>query len=131
MLNKIILSLGSNQDQEKNMAEAVRILRNQFVSIAFSNSVYTEPIGLTGSAPFLNRVAVAYTSEQPDEIKHLLKRIKYKLQRMPDDKNFGIVPIDIDLLQWNELILKPDDLRRYYIIEGIRALENEEFKQMK
>ena len=32
MLNKIILSLGSNQDQEKNMAEAVRILRNQFVS---------------------------------------------------------------------------------------------------
>ena len=50
---------------------------------------------------------------------------------MPDDKNFGIVPIDIDLLQWNELILKPDDLRRYYIIEGIRALENEEFKQMK
>ena len=116
MLNKIILSLGSNQDQEKNMAEAVRILRNQFVSIAFSNSVYTEPIGLTGSAPFLNRVAVAYTSEQPDEIKHLLKRI---------------VPIDIDLLQWNELILKPDDLRRDYIIEGIRALENEEFKQMK
>ena len=131
MLNKIILSLGSNQDQEKNMAEAVRILRNQFVSIAFSNSVYTEPIGLTGSAPFLNWVAVAYTSEQPDEIKHLLKRIEYKLQRMPDDKNFGIVPIDIDLLQWNELILKPDDLRRYYIIEGIRALENEEFKQMK
>ena len=131
MLNKIILSLGSNQDQEKNMAEAVRILRNQFVSIAFSNSVYTEPIGLTGSAPFLNWVAVAYTSEQPDEIKHLLKRIEYKLQRMPDDKNFGIVPIDIDLLQWNELILKPDDLRRDYIIEGIRALENEEFKQMK
>ena len=131
MLNKIILSLGSNQDQEKNMAEAVRILRNQFVSIAFSNSVYTEPIGLTGSAPFLNWVAVAYTSEQLDEIKHLLKRIEYKLQRMPDDKNFGIVPIDIDLLQWNELILKPDDLRRYYIIEGIRALENEEFKQMK
>ena len=113
------------------MAEEVRILRNQFVSIAFSNSVYTEPIGLTGSAPFLNQVAVAYTSEQPDEIKHLLKRIEYKLQRMPDDKNFGIVPIDIDLLQWNELILKPDDLRRYYIIEGIRALENEEFKQMK
>ena len=131
MLNKIILSLGSNQDQEKNMAEAVRILRNQFVSIAFSNSVYTEPIGLTGSAPFLNRVADAYTSEQPDEIKHLLKRTEYELQRMPDDKNFGIVPIDIDLLQWNELILKPDDLRRYYIIEGIRALENEEFKQMK
>ena len=131
MLNKIILSLGSNQDQEKNMAEAVRILRNQFVSIAFSNSVYTEPIGLTGSAPFLNQVAVAYTSEQPDGIKHLLKRIEYKLQHMPDDKNFGIVPIDIDLLQWNELILKPDDLRRDYIIEGIRALENEEFKQMK
>ena len=52
MQNKIILSLGSNQDQEKNMAEAVRILRNQFVSIAFSSSVYTEPIGLTGSAPF-------------------------------------------------------------------------------
>lgn len=50
---------------------------------------------------------------------------------MPDDKNFGIVPIDIDLLQWNELIFKPDDLRRDYIIEGIRALENEEFKQMK
>lgn len=128
MLNKIILSLGSNYDQEKNMTYAEHILRNKFVSIAFSHSVYTEPIGLTGSALFLNQVAVAYTSEQPDEIKHLLKSIEYSLQRKPGDKIIGIVPIDIDLLQWNDLILKPEDYKRDYIIDGIRTLEYDGFK---
>lgn len=128
MLNRIILSLGSNYDQEKNMADAERILRNKFVSIAFSHSVYTEPIGLTESAPFLNQVAVAYTSEQPDEIKHLLKNIEYILERKPGDKKNGIVPIDIDLLQWNDLILKPEDYKRDYIIDGIKTLEYEGFK---
>lgn len=128
MLNKIILSLGSNQDQEKNMADAVRILRNLFATITFSDSVYTEPIGLRGSAPFLNQVAVAYTSEQPDEIKHLLKRIECSLQRKPEDKNSGVVLIDIDLLQWNDLILKPEDIKRDYIMEGLRILGNEGIK---
>ena len=68
MLNRVIIGLGSNLDKEKNMAAAVRLLEDCFVSIRFSAAVYTEPVGMNNPALFLNRVAVAFTSEEPDRL---------------------------------------------------------------
>lgn len=123
MLNKIVLSLGSNKDQEKNIAEAGRRLSGCYDSICFSEPVYTEPIGICCTGLFLNQVAVAYVEQQPEEVITLLKSIESDLQRTPQGKAAGIVPIDIDLLQWNDRVLKPDDMERAYIVEGLHSLE--------
>ena len=37
-------------------------------------------------------------------------------------KHQGIVPLDIDVLQWNEQILKPADMKRDYVREALRSL---------
>ena len=42
--------------------------------------------------------------------------------RKPEDKSLGIVIIDLDLLVFNHIIKKPDDLNRFYIQEGIKEL---------
>ena len=57
-----------------------------------------------------------------EEVKAILKKIEKILGRTQEDKKRGIIAIDIDLLQWNHQVLKPDDLQREYIQKGIEAI---------
>lgn len=125
MLNKVIVGLGSNQDKEKNMAHAVELLRDYFVSIRFSGAVYTEPVNMLNPSLFLNQVAVAFTEEEPDEIIKYFKSVEKQLGRMPEDKLKENIPIDIDLLQWNDRVLKPSDIQRSYIQTALLMLSDE------
>ena len=128
--NRVLLCLGSNWDKEKNMERAAEMLRAHFVFIQFSQPVYTEPIDCPLSTTFLNRV---YSEESPARIKDVLKDIECCIGRKPEDKSCGRVPIDIDLLQWNDQILKAEDLTREYVLDGICSLlaagENDEWCQ--
>ncbi|MEG1544915.1 MAG: 2-amino-4-hydroxy-6-hydroxymethyldihydropteridine diphosphokinase [Tannerellaceae bacterium] len=121
-MNRIVLGLGSNRDSIQNIERATARLRAHFVSIRFSEAVYTEPINCLDPALFLNIVAVAESPDGPEEVRSVLKDIEYALGRRPEDKAAGRILIDIDLLQWNDRILKPDDLEREYIRAGLHSL---------
>lgn len=129
-LNRIILCLGSNRDKERNIARAAGRLGVCFTSFRTSEPVCTEAVDCPGAAPFLNQIAVAYTPLHPDEIKPVLKQIEGDLHRSPSDKQCGSIPIDIDLLQWNDQILKPGDMARWYVRDGIRRLLADEGEQV-
>lgn len=122
MLNKVILCLGSNRDKENNIELADQLLRDHFVSIRFSEAVYTEPMNMRNPSFFLNQVAVAFTTEKPDEIIDAFKQIERLLGRVATDKLEENIRIDIDLLQWNDCILKPLDLQRPYVQSALRVL---------
>ena len=101
MWNNVILCLGSNTDCEANLKSAVSLLRAYFGSIRFSEAIYTEPIGLSDSGLFLNQVAVAGTNASLEEVRRAVKAMEKRLGRMSDSKQKGKIPIDIDLLLWN------------------------------
>lgn len=115
MLNRVIISLGSNRNSEANIALADDLLCDYFISVYFSDIVYTDPIGEIQNGLFLNQVAIAYTPECPEEINKAFKQMESRLGRTPESKGRGDIPIDIDLLRWNDQILKPDDLQREYV----------------
>ena len=115
MRNNVILCLGSNTDCEANLKSAVGLLRGYFGTIRFSEEAYTEPVGLPGSGLFLNQVAVAGTEASQEEVERALKDMEKRLGRMPDSKQKGQIPIDIDLLFWNGTILKPADWEKEYV----------------
>lgn len=108
------------------MALAVGCLRERFPSLRCCAPVYTSAVDCPGAETFLNQVAAAYTPYTPGEIRSMLKQIEIDLHRRPQDKACGRIPIDIDLLQWNDLILKPEDLARPYVAAGLQALLTEE-----
>lgn len=122
MRNKVLLSLGSNQDCERNIRCAGRLLDDYFEQIIYSEAVYTEPVETHLSEPFLNQVAIAFTGHSLQEITTVLKQIEHRLGRTPASKISGYIPIDIDLLQWNDRILKPEDLKREYVRSGLLSL---------
>lgn len=121
--NRMILCLGSNVEKERNIECAVNLLRTHFVSISFSEPMITDPINCSSSESFLNQVAVLYTDQDAASVKAILKQIERTIGRKPEDKSKGLIPIDIDLLQFNEIVLKEEDLHRAYVKQGLLAIE--------
>lgn len=105
------------------MQRAASLLQLYLPSVCFSPLLETEPEGGSpGSSPYLNRVALAFTPLSAAELVAAFKEMERLIGRKPEDKHTGLVPVDIDLLQWNELVLKPHDMKRTYVTSCLRLL---------
>ena len=122
MMNHAYLCIGSNRDKTVNMKRAEAMLRSYFTSIRFSPLMETEAIGCPEVERYLNQVAICCCEEPLSEVQAALKQMEWEIGRRPTDKASGRMPIDIDLLQWNDEVLKPDDLQRHYVKEGLSCL---------
>ncbi len=122
VMNKALISIGTNVNRETNLALCHELLNGAFSEITYSNTSITTPYGNTYKDDFLNQLAFIYTSETKEEILKRLKSIEKKIGRNATDKVNGNVKIDIDLVIWNDEILKPDDMERSYIIDLLPSL---------
>ena len=121
-MNKALISLGTNEDREVNLALCHQLLNNIFPEIHYSETSLTSPYGKTYINDFLNQLAVFYTDKEKEEIHDLLKSIEEQIGRHPSDKENGIIKIDIDLVIWNDAILKPNDIKRSYVANLLPTL---------
>ena len=118
-----LLCLGSNYNRHLHMEEARKALIELFPTIRFSEEMTTEAIGDKFLSPFSNQVAKLETSLTIEEIRNLLKKIEKDNERLPEDKGQGIVKLDIDLLMYDDLTLKPSDMENDYVVKGISSLQ--------
>ena len=117
-----ILCLGSNLDAATRLSAARSVLLSHFPDIRFSQEMVTEAIGSGFLSPFHNQVARFTTPLDAENVRKLLKGIEQAQGRLPEDKAQGIVKLDIDLLKYNECVLKPKDLERKFVLEGMKEL---------
>ena len=117
-----LLSLGSNTDASLNLLKARTLLRKHFPDIRFSTPLSTEPIGMSNPSLFTNQTAVLHTSLPQAEVRSLLKAIEEACALPSKDKVNGLIHMDIDLLTYGQQTLKPDDLKREYVISGMEEL---------
>lgn len=119
----LIISIGSNSSSEENVARAKQkveqIFRHQ---IRFAPPVYTESIGLSVSSTFLNIVGIGNTDQTYEQIRSALKQLEQEMGRNKEDKHKGIVTIDIDMLQWDNKILKQADMNFPFVKESLLFL---------
>lgn len=109
-----IIGLGSNIQAEQNLQKAHALLIRAYPSITFSDVIQTAPFGMKhNQAPFLNQVARFDTEQDIDEVKTSLKIMERFCGRLPDDKENETIHIDIDLIVYNDTILKPIDFARH------------------
>ncbi len=123
VMNKALLSIGTNEDRESNLSLCHQFLNNIFTDISYSDTSVTMPYGTTYKNDFLNQLAVIYTDRDKDEVIRLLKSIEKDMGRNGVDKENGIVKIDIDLVIWNNNVLKPEDFTRSYIADLLASLD--------
>ena len=69
-----------------------------------------------------NQLAKFSTTLSPDSVHDLFKELERRCGRIPEDKAQGVVKLDIDLLVFDNKILKPEDMEREYIRRGMSVL---------
>ena len=122
MKHSCLLCLGSNYNRTAKMASARKDLEKRFPCIRFSTEMETEAIGDRFLSPFSNQIASFDTPLSAEEVRSILKQIEHDNGRLPEDKAQGIVKLDIDLLMYDDNILKPKDLEKDFVSEGIKRL---------
>lgn len=122
-MNRIIIALGSNHNQQENILKAQGLLRSMLdCEINFTESLQTEPVGIV-SPLFLNCLGFARTSLLQAETVALLKRIECLCGNTSDSRKRNIIEMDIDLLLFGEVKLHADDWQRDYIKTLMRSSE--------
>jgi len=109
-IHHVYLGLGSNLGNRKNnLEEAIRQI-GEFASIKKSSSIYeTEPWGLKDQPIFLNQVIYMESTLGPNELLSHLKKIEQQMGRKKSVR-FGPRLIDVDILFYDDLIMKTDVL---------------------
>lgn len=115
VMNEALISIGSNKDRERNLCACRQMLDRMYKDIKYSLTSVTIPYGENYKSDFLNQLVIIYTDQTKEEINSTLKLFEKELGRQVTDKITGNVVIDIDLIIWNNEILRPEDMKRSYI----------------
>jgi 2-amino-4-hydroxy-6-hydroxymethyldihydropteridine diphosphokinase len=104
---RIYVSIGSNIEPQKNIGNAVKILRQQYNTILLSPVYRSAAVGFEGDE-FLNLVAGIDTQLNLEEIKKGLTALERQFGRKDNHKGFQSRTLDLDLLLFNDVIRHDD-----------------------
>lgn len=121
-MNRFVLSIGSNSsDRYEKMSMAIERL-NSLLNIEAASSVYeTLPWG-GGDKLYINCVMAGTTSMDMECLIEMTKELEKQCGRDEEAKKQGIVPIDLDIVIWNDTVLRPKELGRDYFVTGYRQI---------
>ncbi len=86
-------------------------------AIVCRSSVYGSPSG------YLNQVLILHSEMEYDDLHTLTKELESKLGRRPEHKAQGIVPVDIDIVIFDEEVIRPLDYDSAYFNQGLEELQ--------
>ena len=117
-----LLCIGSNTNRFTQLSDPRKVLSEAFPDIHFGELMERQAIGNGFYSPFSNQLARFTTTLSSESVHNLFKELERHSGRLPGDKAQGIVKLDIDLLVFDNKVLKPEDMKREYIRRGISLL---------
>ena len=124
-MHSVLISLASNNEQENNLSEARKALTQVLISPDYTPAIWTEPYGKKEGALYLNQLVCAQTDLDNDELNDRLKDIEKTQGRDEEARRQGLVPIDLDLLQYDQQRFHLRDWQRPYIQQLLPKLSNQ------
>ena len=106
---KIYISIGSNIDAEKNIRLSIHALQDHYGKLILSSVYESEAVGFDGDN-FLNLVASVKTEEDVHSVAETLRKIEDEHGRDRSSPRFSPRTVDLDLLLYDDLILKEKGL---------------------
>lgn len=121
-VKEIIISIGTNIDQDLNMFIAKQRLEELFHNIQYSSEMWTDPIDMPDSDRFLNCLAYTRTVHGFKQVRQALKQIERRCGVSYAMKHAGIVKMDIDILLYGDERLHESNWNRPYIQQLMKEL---------
>ncbi len=109
-MHKIFLALGSNVGNKKEQINsAIELLGKHIKNIKTAKFYETQPMYYKKQENFINTALTGETNLSPEKLLEFVKSIEKKVRRQDRFRN-GPREIDIDILFYDDLILKKDHL---------------------
>lgn len=111
-MSRAYLLLGSNMgDRELFLGRARQMICAKIGTAAAVSSVYiTQPWGFSDETPFLNQLIIAETSLKPEQVMKRILEIEKALGRARRGKQYVARTADIDILFYDDMVVKRKDL---------------------
>lgn len=113
-MHKIILALGSNHEAKANIKLAIDLL-SKSIKIVQSTPSYDNESTEFPISIFTNKILVCETELTYEKLNKELKRIETKCGRNNYAKTTGIIPLDIDILLYDNDRYHINDWDKPYI----------------
>ena len=121
-MNKVVLSLGSNcGEREKSVRQAIGWL-SRVLGDARCSTIYETPEMYGKGAPYMNAVMIAESRYDYAELNCCLKQYELRCGRDEACRQRGDVPIDIDLVIWNNAVVRTIDYSARFFRIGYEEL---------
>ncbi len=120
--HEVIISLGSNENQEENLTKAREQLTQLMTEVHFTSAIWTEPINSSRKEPYLNQLCKGTTAFSEGLLCELLKETEKHIGRIKNED--GIVVIDLDLLEYDGQRHHLRDWSRDYVKRLIGEIES-------
>ncbi len=122
-MNSAIISLGSNSAGRDLIIErAINVLRGQFDLRAVSE-IYEAQDEEYAATPYSNAVISLLTPLDHDSMRDCLKKTERDFGRTPQSKQSRIVPLDIDIIVFNDTVMRPRDYNKQYFRTGLEMIQ--------
>lgn len=117
-----VLVIGSNYgDRINNVKKAIDFLGDRY-EILNCSEIYESPDLLGTGVPYLNAVVEISISNDEDEVNRVLKKFETDSGRDTVRRSRGEVPVDIDIVIWNEKIRRQKDYESAYFLKGYEQI---------
>ena len=122
-MHKVIISLATNRFQKKNLSKARHCLEEILSDMHFTTECWTAPIGNTPCRDaYLNQLVVGNTELDEPTLTEWLKNTELSFGRTEAKRQAGIVPIDLDILDFNGEKRHLRDWERPYVQQLVNEL---------
>ena len=120
--HQLVIALGSNVNQERNIERAKLLLITTWKDMLFTSAKWTRPIGMS-SDMFYNVLAYTWMTDDLRPLQDKLKEIEQTCGDSHLKRSLSRIEMDIDILQFGEERLHPDDWNRSYIQELMKEID--------
>ena len=117
-MNTFVLSNGSNsKDREWQMQTCIEWLKSNFSMVAMT-PIYNSAAANGKDADYLNAVVKVKSKKTYEEINEAVKQYEHVCGRTPMSKLQGSIPMDIDIVVWNDEVVRQNDFDQNYFKTG-------------
>nr|WP_319401169.1 2-amino-4-hydroxy-6-hydroxymethyldihydropteridine diphosphokinase [uncultured Carboxylicivirga sp.] len=121
-MHKAIIGIGSNINADKNIKEALLLLKKIGQVEKVSEIRITKPIGITDQADFQNGAVLIKTDLHQDGLNEQLKIIEDRIGRDRSRPKFGPREIDLDIVVFDNVIVDDDYHSRDFLKELVDSV---------
>ena len=122
-MNHALISLAANDEKkETTIAHALRLIESYCVILNQTPVYRSEAAGEPQQPSYANALLQVETDQEYEELRRRFKSLEHDAGRTPASKERGIIPLDIDIISWNETLLKNKDMEYDYMKKGLHLL---------